>query len=399
MADRQLIFMTACDIGDGLITIDEVGIGIFRIDKSDMTTHLLERLENMGTQRHVYRAIEQFGNEIFFFPAFLTLDIPILVYHMDSHYTEHLNLREINQNVGGRYGATYRAGDCIWLFPEELDKHLVRFYLDSRRIEIVPEWNEATKNIIVNDADTFVKVSNVIEIQDELYHAIKGTNFILQINKKNQQVVCHEIPTEKKFFIRLDYDGERFWIAESNNQGIISWNPTTQESQYYPISSSDESIPQRDMWGKWISHILCGKKYLWIVPQRDGKLLKMNYENGNFEWIEIFPHKFCVQKEKGSIIGMIKKNGNIANLYPHRSKLVIYLYFDNDVLLEKYEKILLPDEWTDVELTEYQRCHELETNRIAYNTYLDCLLQKAEADDRRMAACTNGENIWWNIKN
>lgn len=399
MADRQLIFLAACDIGDSIIAVDELGVGIFRIDKQDMSTHLLGKIEDLGMQRNIYRTVEQCNDEIFFFSSFQSKDKPILVYHLDNQCFEYINLREINQNVGGRYGSMYRTGNCLWLFPDEFDRYLIKFHLDNRQIEIVPQWNALTGNIVINDTDTFVKISNVVEVQGVLYHAIKGTNFIIEINIENHLVKCHAIPTDKTFFIRLDFDGELFWIAESDNQGVISWNPVTQETQYYSLNLSGKNAPKRDKWGKWISHVLCGKRNLWIIPQKDSRLLKMNYATGECEWIEIFPHEFHIREENGSIIGMIIKNGNIADLYPYCSNLVIHLDLENDVLLENYEKILLPVEWSDIEVADYQFCHELETDRISYEDYLNHLFRFAEKNKEREDDNTNGENIWRYIKN
>ncbi len=399
MADRQLIFLTACDIGNSIIAIDKLGSGIFQIDKQDMSTHLLGQIEDIGTQWNIYRTVEQCNDEVFFFSAFQTMDQPILIYHLNNKCTEYINLREINQNVYGRYGSMYRIENCLWLFPEEFDRHLIKFHLDNRQIEIVPQWNAQTGNIVINDTDTFVKISNVVEVQGVLYHAIKGTNFIIEINIENHLVKCHAIPTDKTFFIRLDFDGELFWIAESDNQGVISWNPVTQETQYYSLNLFDENAPKKDKWGKWISHVLCGKRNLWIIPQKDSRLLKMNYATGECEWIEIFPHEFHIREENGSIIGMIIKNGNIADLYPYCSNLVIHLDLENDVLLENYEKILLPVEWSDIEVADYQFCHELETDRISYEDYLNHLFRFAEKNKEREDDNTNGENIWRYIKN
>lgn len=399
MADRQLIFLKACDLGDSLVAIDEIGSGMFRIDKRDMSVHLLDRIENMGMLRHVYRAVEQCDNKIFFFPAYQSLNSPLLVYHIDEQHTEYLSWGEISQNISVRYGEMQRVKDELWLFPEEFDKHLIKFNLKNRTTDIIPQWNKAVENIVISDTDTYIKVSNVIETQTALFHVIKETNNIIEINKENCHVNCHTVSTDKKFFIRMDYNGELFWITDSKNQGVISWNPITQETHYYPFDILSENLPKRDRWGKWVSHVLCGKKHLWIVPQRDGKLLKMSYETGRLEWVDIFPQKFHIREGNSSSIGMIIRDRKIADLYPHFSNLVIHLDLDEDLLLEEHEEILLPGEWSEEELVNYQVHYELETDRLPFEKYLISMMQDKDDMDKESDTFNSGESIWHYIKN
>lgn len=394
MANRQLFFMAACDMGDSLIAIDAFGVGIFRIDKSDMSSHLLAKLKNMGELYHVYQAVERYNDEVFFFPTFQALDNPIPVYHLGQQYVEYLSLNEINHAVSGKYCRIHRVGDSVWLFPTDFERNLVKFHLDTRQIEIVPQWREIVSRIDLKDEDTFSKISEVIEVHDILYHVIKGTNYVLGIHRESCQIKCYTIPTDKKFFTQNGYDGERFWIADSNHQGIISCNPLTQETQYFPIILPEGKAIKRDKWNKWISYILCGEKYLWIIPQRDNKIVKMDYEKGRCECIDIFPQEFHLRQGNERMVGMVAKKGNIADLYPFFSNLVLHLDLKNDMLLEKYEKIFLPEEWSETEMTDYQICHELETDRIPFGQYIDSMVQTAESRAKRENNCSNGENIW-----
>lgn len=394
MTDKQLLFKAAYDMGDNLIAIDAFGTGIFQINKSDMSTHLLAKVDGIGRRRNVYQSVEQYNGEVFFFPSDLNMASLIIVYHLKDRYIEYIDLQKIHNAVSGRYEPIYRLEDSVLLFPTELERDVLRFRLDTRKIDVVPQWREVTKNIVLNYKDSFVKLADLVEFQDTLYHTVKGTNFIIGINKGNHSVKCYTVPTDRAFYTRLDYDGEKFWIAEWNNQGVISWNPITQKTQYYSLP-----IPENVLQGnKWINYILCGTKYLWIVPQRYGKIIKMSYETGKSEYIDIFPDEFRMREGNNVIFGMLIRNGDIVDLYPFFSNLVIHLDLKNDVLLEKYERIFLPVKWSEEELVDYQVCHEMETNRISSNEYLDFLLQSVKKRKENANNDSSGENIWKYIK-
>lgn len=391
MTDKQLSFRAACDMGDNLIAIDEFGTGIFQINKSDMSTHLLAKVEGIGKRRNVYQAVEEYNGEVFFFPPELNISNSIIVYHIKSREIEYIDLQKVHKAVSGMYEPIYRLEDSVLLFPKELGENTLKFQLSTRKIEIISQWKEVTKSIVLDYKDSYVKLMDIIALQDTLYHTIKGTNFILGINKKNYSVKCYTVPTDKAFYTRMDYDGEKFWIAEWNNQGIISWNPATQETQYY-LLPIPESVPQGNKW--WIGYVICGTKYLWIVPQRYDKVIRMDYETGECKNIAIFPEKFSIREGNNLMFGMCLRNGDIVDLYPFYSNLVIHLDLKNDVLLEKYEKILMPAEWSEAEMADYQLCHEVETNRLSFNKYLDFLIQAAQNKKENMNNCSNGESIW-----
>ncbi|MDE6386761.1 MAG: hypothetical protein K2L82_03005 [Lachnospiraceae bacterium] len=393
MGNKQLSFMTACDIGDSLIAIDELGVGMFRIDKSDMSSHLIAELEDMGKRRNVYQASEQYNNEVFFFPVLISVDYRVIVYHLDSQSVEYLDLRSVSDSVFGNYEPLYRMGNYIWMFPHQLTENLLKFRLDTRQIEVVPQWRDAVKDIELGYADPWAKAGNLIEIQGALYHTIKGTNLIIKIDLNDCNVESYEIPTEAKFYIRMNYDGEKFWIVEDDNQGVISWNPIDQKVRRYPIMFPETE--QKHI--SWAESILCGKKYLWLIPQRDKLMIRMDYETGAYECIEIFPKKFCVRKGNNRVFGMILQNGVIADLYPLFGNLIVHLDLLRDKLLEDYEQILLPEEWSESDLERYQLCHEFETDRISFRAYTDMISNSEQHTNSVEECCSNGDNIWRQI--
>jgi len=395
IGNRQLSFRQVCDLGDRLIVIDELGEGIFQINKEDMSTKLLAAVKETNNPRNLYQAVEYCQDEIFFFPVFMDAGVDIVVYHTENQYIEYLDLGELDHAVSGDYRPVKRIADSVLLFPTDLTRDLIRFRLDIQEIEIIESWKNVMKKITLDYTDPYAKLWDVKEIQGKLYHTIRGTNYIVEIDKKDFQVKCHTISADVKLYTKMDYDGEKLWIAAYENRGVVSWNPDTQKTEHYPVALPEENLSKND---NWIDHILCGKSFLWLIPRRDNKMIRMNYASGTCEYVDIFPDKFCLRKGNSEAFHMIRKDGNIADLYPYFSNIVIHLDLKNDELLERYEQILFPREWTEEDIIHYQQSHRYETDRLSAGVFLDSFLKNIDKDTGKEIKSNNGDKIWGHIK-
>lgn len=384
--------MRACDIGDSLIAIDEFGEGIFQINKEDMSSHLLATIENRGNLRNLYQAAERYHDEVFFFSQYMNQENNVIIYHLNDQRIEYLDLMSLSDTVSGDYRPIQKIGDSVWMFPTDLERELVRFQLDTRQIEVIPEWKHVVKDIKLEYTDSFSKLQSIIEIQDKLYHTIKKSKNIIEISKTDFQVKCHTLQIDVNLYSHMDFDGKKFWIAAGENQGVVSWNPVTYEVQCYPIMLSSDDV--------WIDYIFCGTDYLWLVPKHDNKMIRMNYKTGKCQSIDIFPQKFCLRKGKTRAFGMVEKKGEIVDLYPFFSNIVIHLDLRKDELLEHYEQILLPQEWSEVDIANYQAQYQYETNRVSPNIFVNSFIENVNKVNANNSNCnqSNGENIWQQIK-
>ena len=217
---------------------------------------------------------------------------------------------------------------------------------------------------------------------------------MIGIDKKNGKIECYTIPVDAKFYIRMNYAGGKFWIAECDNQGVVSWDPVTQETQKYSVMFPKEEQKAYE----WIETILCGAKYLWLIPLRDRTLIRMSYEKGECEYIDIFPQQFHVRIGNGNVFGLIQKNNDIVDLYPFYGNLVIHLDLKQDRLLDNYEQILLPKEWLEADIERYQLQHEFETDRVPFDTYIDFISQNDRQTKSKKDNGTIGDNIWRQIR-
>lgn len=383
--------MKACDLGDALIAIDEFGKGIFQVDKRNMSVRLLRIIDGLGNQRNVYQAAERCNNEIFFFPVIMDAGNDIVVYHLENQQVEYIDLKRINKDVFGDYRPVRRIENSVWLFPTEFTRELVRFQLDTRQIEVVAQWKNTMKNIVLDYADAYAKLRDVVEFQDVLYHVVYRTNYIIGIDKRSFNVKCYTIPADIKFTARMDCRDGKLWIAGWKCQGIVSWEPGTQKIRHYPVMLPEDNTLVNN---NWIDHILCGEKYLWLIPRHDKKIIKMCYETGNCEYIDIFSQKFCLREGTQSAFGMIVRNGNTADLYPYFSNIIIHIDLQKDILLENYEYISLPQEWSEEDIINYQLHYEYETNRVSPNVYMNSLLQTMCWEKGEEKNGKAGNNIW-----
>ena len=392
MLNRQLSFMKACDIGTEVIAMDALGQGIFTIDKKDMSSHLLTIVEKQQGQRNLYQEAAQYGNKIFFFPyAFVSTEV--IIYDIEEGSLEYLVLSQKNEKIFGDYKPIQQIGNDVWLFPTEISRDAIKFHLDTQEIEIVAQWKEKMKNIGVDSTDVFRKVGEMIEVQNVLYQPVKGTNYILGIDKQSYKTECYALPTNIKLHTVVDYNGRELWFVDSDNNGVVSWEPVTGKTKFFPISF-------KDSWNNdicWSMKLLCGKQYLWMIPYRDKKIMKLQYQTGDYECIDIMPEKFSYyEKAPGSVFDMTVKNGTIVDIYPFLSNLAIHIDLENDVLSERYEQIMLPMEWTDEDIIKYQAQsgNGYETNRVSPNISMDYFIQNINIQRKTETACNNGDNIW-----
>lgn len=390
--NRQLSFMGACDIGDSLIVIDELGRGIFQIDKGDMSAHLLATLKNMEHWRNLYQCAECLNNEIFFFP-YCFINEEIVIYHLENQQIEYLKLEKISSLVQGDYKPVQRVNNTVWLFPTDFTRDLVIFHLDTRKVEMMSQWKNVMQNIVLDYNDSWRKIGKSVEIQETLYYAVKGMNYIIATNKNTYESKCYALPSDKKLSTSADCDGQKIWMVEWNNKGIIAWDPATNNIQYYSMVLVNERLKSNNL----ITRILCGQKYLWLIPDCDSRLVRMDYETGNFEFIDIFPLEFnCGKEKQGRMFYTIIKKENVTDIYPFTSNMVIHIDLGNDVLLECREQILLPSEWSEQDIVDYelQDDNEYEPSRISKDIYMDFFFHKICKTDVSKASCTCGEKIW-----
>lgn len=390
--NRQLPFMSICDIGDSLITIDEFGRGVFQINKSDMSSRLLTMIDNMETNRNWYQGAEQFGNEIFFFPEYFKRT-DIIVYHMDKQQVEYLALQEINNCVHGEYNSMIRVDDSVMLFSPDSSGDAIVFHMDTRKVEIITSWKETMQNIMLDSNSPYHGIGEPVDAGENLYQTLMGTNHIIEINKMSYQVKCHTLPINAQLFATLSYDGQRLWSTELNNKAIISWEPATGNLQYYTMP---QTFAESDI-SNWTCKVLCGKQYLWLIPYRDNKIARMSYLTGEYEYIDIFPQEFDWRRyEGGRALDVVVIKDHIADIYPFTANMAIHIDLENDSLLEQHEYFSLPAEWSDQDVIDYQLQNEngYEQKRIPPEIYMDRFFQSISKEEEREKVGNIGEKIW-----
>lgn len=384
--------MSVCDIGDSLITIDELGRGIFQIDKRDMSTHFLTMIRNIKNRRNLYQCAELFNDAVFFFP-FSFVGTEIIVYHLTSRQVEYIALWEMNDLIQGEYRPAKRVDNLVWLFPIDFSRDAIIFHMDNYKVEINVSWKQFMHGIKLDYTDNFAKVSLLAEVKNSLYYVVNKTNYIVEIDKKSYKMKSHMLPMDIILSATIDYDGQNLWISELNNKGMVAWNPETNNMHYNPVIVSDNKWQQ----GNWVRCVLCGKRYLWVIPRRDNRLLRMNYETGNCEFINIFPQEFYYsEKRSESLFYTIVKNGNVADIYPFIANMVLHLDLENDILLERHEQIFFPAEWSEQDILDYQlqKDNEYEPERIVPEAYMNFFFQNVPNSKEKKQGCNNGEHIW-----
>lgn len=388
--NRQLIFFASCDIGNSLVVIDEIGRYIFEVEKKSGISKCVVELKNLGSGRVLYQCAERYNDKIFFFP-FTINNAPIIVYHFMDQMVEYINLQEKSGIADVDYQLVQRVNDTVWIFPVSLEDDLLMFHMDSETIECISVWRSIDVKIQLDSSDNYSKVGTVVEVGGMIYQTIVKTNMVLEVAKQDYKANIYTLPEGIKLFRSMDYNGSSFWIPDMQDN-VIEWTPQQGVKNIFPIV--DEKKGGRN---KWV--ILCGKKYLWLLPyQRASRIVQLEYETGIYHVLDIFQDHFIYNLESTKrMFGQMHKNGNIVDIYPFNGNLSIHIDLENDSLLNQYETIMLPKEWSDEYIIKNELQSEYELDRISLSYYLPIFLGNIQDKERITANLTYGKKIWASV--
>lgn len=387
--DRQLVFSASCDIGDYLIIIDEIGKSLFEVEKKSGKSKCVYKLKDWRYGQVWYQRAEKYKDKIFFFP-FSINNAPIIVYNFIEHEVRYIDLIEKSNLVNGGYQLVQRIDDSIWIFPVLISTGLLIFHMDKEDVEAIGTWKPAMSKIELAYANDYSKVGSIVEAEGKLYQTIVETNMVIEITKRDYEINIYNLPVDVKFYRSMAYDGTNFWIPDIDNH-VVKWNPKQGMCNVFHIGDERRRILDRNA-----KVILCGKKYVWLIPyQQDNRIIRMEYQTGQYRFIDIFPDYFIYNPvDDREMFGQMHKNGNIIDIYPFNGNLVLHLDLENDCLLEQYEIITLPEEWSDQDILEYELQSEHESRRINPSYYLNSFIETVTHDKKAKKTHLHGQTIW-----
>ena len=389
--NRQLKFLTACDIGEKLLAVDIDGYGIFEIEKASGKSKILVALQRNNQGRLIYQAVEKYKDKVFFFPNNFTLE-PVLVFDIKKNKERYINLFLKSKFFVGNYKPIYRVGDTVWLFPDDIHSELVVFDLINEEINIIASWKGAMKEIQINYVNSYRKVGNLLKVNESYYVTIIRTNIIVEISTNSYEIKLHRLSREISLFVSMDYDGENIWILDISN-GIIKWNYKRGMEERFQLFEKSELPRFKD--------ILCGKKYIWLIPYMQNKqIAKIDYNTKRMEIVEIFSNEFEYDTENcvDVMFGMIYRKEKVVDLYPMNGNLVIHIDLEKDILLQNHEVITLPEEWTNEDIIKYELNKSRESERMNTNDFFNVFINGNIVERVKEDNYTKGESIWDRLK-
>ena len=392
--DRQLVFTASCDMGDSLVVIDENAKCLFEVEKKSGKSKCLVELENWRYSQDVwYQCAEKYNDKIFFFP-FTINQAPIIVYQFIEQKVEYINLPEKSNLVNGSYQLVQRVDDTVWIFPVSLTTGLLVFHMNDDVVESITTWSPAMAKVQLGAVNDYSKVGTMVEAEGKLYQTIVGTNMVIEITKGNYEINIYTLPEEIEFYRSMDYDGHNFWIPDIQGN-IVEWNPQQGINNIFYIIDNTKTNRIRNA-----KTVLCGKKYVWMLPyQQDNRIIQMEYRTGKYRVIDIFPDKFIYNPANYSkVFGQMHKNGSIVDIYPFNGNLVIHIDLENDCLLEQYEIITLPEEWSDEYILKYELQSQRESDRISPSQYMDAFIETFQHEKKIKGNHMNGQKIWEHLR-
>ena len=387
--DRQLNFFASCDIGNYLIVFDEIGKAFFEVEKRSGKSKCVYKLEDWRYGQVWYQRAEEYNNKIFFFP-FTINNAPIIVYYFMEQKVEYIDLLEKSNLVNGNYQLVQRVDDSVWIFPVVLTTGLLIFHMDKEAVETIETWSRAVAKIKLDSVNNYSKVGTMVEADGKFYQTIVETNMVIEIARENYEINIYALPEEIKLYRSMDYDGHNFWIPDIHGS-VVEWNPQQGVRNVFHINDDKKRQQTRNA-----KTVFCGKKHVWLLPyQQDNRIIQMEYQTGEYHIIDIFPDSFIYDpKNCKCMFAQMHKKSGIVDIYPFNGNLVIHLDLENDCLLEQYEIITLPEEWSDEDILDYELRNQYESNRISSSYYLAGFIETFQHDKKIKCSHMYGQKIW-----
>lgn len=388
-----LKFIAACDVDNVIIASDAEGTGIFSINKMNWSSHLLKNINISGEKRLVFEYAFEYNNDIFFIPKSFDRFSRILIYHMQTDEIEYLDIKFRTEG----FRPCCKVGKEIWMFPRKENEDAIIFSMEDNSVKVLETWKDSVVMYAIGKQNCVI--GDVIQVDEYIYHTVSWTNIMVRINVKNHEVKTYKLPEDIRLSNAIDYDGNCFWMTLKDNEGIIAWNVEEGIVKWYNETLADYAV--KHQWHNWFSFVICGKKYLWLVPTGEDQLLYMNYDTGRIEYIKINSTERGRKKWNycGAGFTYISKCGNEVRLFPFAAESILCIDIAKDCLTEQITRIRLPDEWLEEDIIRYEYGLEKTAveGRISLKDVIDIYNNDVDIDEKVSGNKCIGTNIWKNI--
>lgn len=198
--------------------------GIFYLDLNDFSMHFVHKFSfqpacavALATGGCLYN-----DGEIYFFPNNTNI---IMEYNIFTK--KEMMIKIPNQDKKNfRFADAIRQGDMVYVFPIDLDKGIYRFYFKEQKIVKDEELSLLF--------ESGFQCSNVFLLQGNcILMGEYGGNRIIEVDLNTKKIVNIHIVAQEIKISLICFDGNNYWIIQTESLDIYEWNYQSKVAQVY----------------------------------------------------------------------------------------------------------------------------------------------------------------------
>lgn len=198
--------------------------GIFYIDLNDFSTHFVHKFTFEPASAVALSTGGCMYNDgvIYFFPNNMNA---IMEYNIFTKKEMMIEIPYQNEK-NFKFADAIRKGDMVYIFPFDICKGIYRFYFNEQKIE-----KDEELSLLFNSG---FRCANVFLVQgNRMLMGEYGGNRIVEVDLDMKKIVkVHIIAPEIKIFF-ICYDGNNYWILQTESLDIYEWNYQSNMIQVY----------------------------------------------------------------------------------------------------------------------------------------------------------------------
>ena len=261
----------------------------------------------------------------------------IVIYDADLKAIKKIKFSKAHCEILSKFNLGYIVNDSLILFPTLYPGIVVKNMLDESEI-IVDGWIKELEKYRVQPKDAFLGLNYIIR-GNIIYIPSCCSCAVLEFNINTYEVKVINIGTQS--YSSICDDGKYIWLMPRRDGEIVRWNPDTGEIMF----CSD--YPEGFLVGSMIGCVCCGD-YILAFPEYGNMVLKIDIYSGEMESVEAF-NKIC----NWPFNEMSMDDITFSALSMHENN--IYLYAARASRMVKYDIVKGCIEEIEIEIPESEK--------------------------------------------
>jgi len=275
----------------------------------------------------------------------------IVIYDAGLKSIRTIKLNKDCYDIISKFDLGYIINDSIIMFPTFYPGIVVKNLIDESEI-IIDGWIKELEEYRVQPRDAFLGLNYIIR-GNTIYIPSCCSSAVLEFDLNTFDVKVIKIGN--KSYSTICDDGKYVWLMPRRDGDIVRWNPETGEIMFYG------SYPEGYFRGSIIGCVCC-ESHILAFPECGNMVLKIDVVSGKIESVEAF-NKICNWPYNEMSVDDI----TFSALSVHKNN--IYLYAARASRMVKYDITQNSIEEIVIEIPENEKMYFEELNKQRKNDF------------------------------